>query len=290
MQDTTGRKIIIFLKEGLPKGLREARIDQWSGKAICGPRSKLGEIIKYRETQSCCLYFLLGPSEDGEFLRVYVGEADGFASRIPNHNSKEWWESVVVFFSHDGSLTKSGIQYLESICIERLGKASRCKLENGNSPSLPSIPNEDESGLEYFYEQITLIMPLFGYDIFIQKQQPPSDLTIGTIKCKGKDADANAVLLDDGKVKVLQGSKANKENALSFEHHNYKAIKDKLISNKTLIEKENVFIFADDYIFDSLSASAAVVLGRSASGPKEWKVANGKSLSSVWSQASKKEN
>ena len=37
-------------------------------------------------------------------------------------------------------------------------------------------------------------------------------------------------------------------------------------------------IFADDYIFDSLSASAAVILARSAQGPKEWKNKNDVSL------------
>ncbi len=282
MQDTSGRKLIIFLKEGLPKGLREARIDQWSGKAICGPRNKVKEIVKYPETESCCLYFLVGQSEDGEFLKVYVGEADGFANRIANHNAKEWWESVVVFFSQDKSLTKSGIQYLESICVEQLKKASRCKLENGNIPTLPSIPKEDVSGLEYFYEQIILIMPLFGYDIFIQKQQQSLELTADLIKCSGKDADANGILLDDGKVKVLKGSKANKESAKSFEKHNYKKIKDELIGNKILIMDENLLIFADDYVFDSPSAAAAVVLGRSASGPREWKMSNGKPLSTTW--------
>lgn len=283
MQDMLGRKIIIFLKDGLPKGLREARIDQWSGKAVCGPRSKVKNIAQYPEMEFCCLYFLIGPSEDGEFLRIYVGEADGFANRIANHNSKEWWETVAVFFSQDGSLTKTGIQYLESVCVERLKKASRCKLENGNIPALPSIPQEDVSGLEYFYEQITLIMPLFGYDIFIQKEQQPVKSATDLMSCTGKDADAKGVLLDDGKVRVLKGSKANRENAKSFEKHNYKRIKDELIENKILIEEGKVWIFSEDYVFDSPSAAAAVVLGRSASGPREWRTSSGKSLGAVWS-------
>jgi len=31
------KKITVFLLEGLPKGIREVKIDQWSGRAICGP-------------------------------------------------------------------------------------------------------------------------------------------------------------------------------------------------------------------------------------------------------------
>lgn len=36
--------------------------------------------------------------------------------------------------------------------------------------------------------------------------------------------------------------------------------------------------FADDYVFDSQSAAAAVVLGRSANGRKEWIKLNGQTL------------
>ena len=38
-----GKKITIYLAHELPKGIREVKIDQWSGKAICGPRNKLRE-------------------------------------------------------------------------------------------------------------------------------------------------------------------------------------------------------------------------------------------------------
>ena len=37
-----------------------------------------------------------------------------------------------------------------------------------------------------------------------------------------------------------------------------------------LVEKDDYLYFVDDYVFDSLSAAAAVILARSAQGPKEW--------------------
>jgi hypothetical protein len=284
---SSGKKITVYLAEGLPGGIREVKIDQWSGRGICGPRNRLAEIIrKYPELDRCCLYFLAGESDEGGLTNIYVGEADGFKSRIKDHDyKKEWWQSLAVFFSQDGSLTKSGIQYLESVCAERLKKAGRCLLKNSNQPLLPSIPEEDVSGLEYFYDQITLTLPLLGFDIFEQRQQ---ESVVGDnqleIFCKGKDASAVGVLLDDGKVKVLKGSKARQENAPAFEKHNYKKLKDELVRIGKLTPDGNQLVFVDDHVFDSPSAAAAIILARSAAGPSEWKDKNGKTLKDIWDE------
>ena len=167
---TKGKKITIFLADGLPKGIRKAKIDQWNGKAVCSPRNRLKELLAVREIcDAVSVYFLIGEAEDGGLMTVYVGEADGFKNRINSHNSQRTqWKDVVVFYGED--LTKASIKYLETVCIERLKKAGRCILENANSPAKPTIPEEDISGLEIFYENIALIMPLFGYDIFVQEE------------------------------------------------------------------------------------------------------------------------
>ncbi len=270
------KKITLFLNDGLPKGIREISIDQWSGRAICGPRSKIDQMLKFTELNNPSVYFLIGEPEEGEFLNVYVGEADPFTQRVKDHlRTKDWWEHVVVFFGSNQNPNKTGIQYLETKCISELKKAVKCELKNGNTPTLPSIAREDIPGLDNFYENITLVMPLLGFDIFapeIKNQKIESD---EYIFCTGKGAKSKAVLLDDGKVRILKGSTAIKENSPSFEKHNYKKIKDELLKIGRLIEKGEYLCFEDDYVFDSLSAAAAVVLARSAHGPKEWVYQNG---------------
>jgi hypothetical protein len=165
-----GKKFTIYLATGLPRGVREVKIDQWSGEAICGPRNALKDIIAMPEIESgACVYFLIGSADEGGLLDVYVGEADGFKERIKDHDyKKEWWQDVVVFVSQDKSLTKTGVQYLESVCIKRSKEIGRCGLKNGNNPTMPTVPREDVSGLEMFYENLAAIMPLLGYDIFVQ--------------------------------------------------------------------------------------------------------------------------
>lgn len=275
-----GKKITIFLATGLPKGVREVRIDQWSGKAICGPRNALSEIISLPEIKTgACVYFLIGNPDEGGLLNVYVGEADGFKERIKDHDyKKEWWQDVAVFVSQDKSLTKTGIQYLESACVERLKKIGKCNLKNGNNPTMPTVSKEDISGLETFYENLSTIMPLLGYDIFVQGESgvDKSSAKYPIFVCKkGSDVLATAYLLEDGKMKVLKSSTASTENAPSFQTHPYKRLKDELIKMKRLVAQGSTLVFTDDYVFDSSSAACAMIMGRSASGPLEWKTKEG---------------
>lgn len=167
-------KIILFLAEDDPHGVREARIDQWSGRAIVIPRRAVAAAVKERdELNGPCLYFLVASTADRRFPRVYVGEADGFGDRMRNHDAKkDWWQTAVAFYSSDGSLTKASIQYLESVCLERLRAGGWCILENSIAPRLPTIPREDREGLERFARHVASLMPVLGFDIFAP---PPAE-------------------------------------------------------------------------------------------------------------------
>jgi len=161
--------IVHLLHDDQPTGPRIGKIDQWSGRALCVPRNGLDEVQSRRELDGPCLYFLVAHTGAASAPRVYVGEADGFRNRIRTHvGSKDWWTSLVVFYSGDGSLTKSGIQYLESRCVTMLRAAGWCTLENGNAPGLPTVPDEDIGGLEYFLKQVSVLMPVLGYNIFAE--------------------------------------------------------------------------------------------------------------------------
>lgn len=163
-------KVILHLMhDDQPTGPRIVKIDQWSGRAICVPRSAVAELNARRELDGACLYFLVAQSGAAARPRVYVGEADGFLTRLKSHvANKDWWTALVAFVSADGSLTKSGIQYLESNCVGKLREAGWCELENANDPTLPSVPEEDVGGLELFLKNVTLVMPVLGYNIFAE--------------------------------------------------------------------------------------------------------------------------
>ena len=280
------KKITIFLVEGLPRGVRELKIDQWSGRGVCVPRNRLSVFLQnqdYADLQDkACVYFLVGESDEGGLYKIYVGEADGFKSRIRQQEiGKEWWKDVAVFMSKDDSLTKTGAKYLESVCIERLRDAGRCVLDNNTQPRLPSIPREDISGLEFFYENMSLIMPLMGFDIFIPSETSTRDDVSKLLFCKGKGISASGVLLDDGKLRVKKGSEAAVEDAQSFKGHVYHVLREELVKMGRLRHEKNRLVFVEDYVFDSPSAAAAIVLARSASGPIEWRRNDGRTLKEI---------
>ena len=52
----------------------------------------------------------------------------------------------------------------------------------------------------------------------------------------------------------------------------------RLIEEDILKNENNVYVFQQDYIFNSPSAAAATILGRSANGWTSWKDKNGKTL------------
>ena len=89
----------------------------------------------------------------------------------------------------------------------------------------------------------------------------------------GRGAYAKGVPSDSGKLIVLKGSKVSDGVTDSFST-GYADLRERLIAQEII--KDNCF--TDDYLFDSPSAAAAVILGRASNGRKEWTSLDGRSL------------
>ncbi|MCJ8013390.1 DUF4357 domain-containing protein [Paenibacillus sp. KQZ6P-2] len=50
----------------------------------------------------------------------------------------------------------------------------------------------------------------------------------------------------------------------------YLKLREKLIETNVLADNGSLYVFRENAIFSSISAAAAVILGRSAAGPIEW--------------------
>jgi hypothetical protein len=275
-------KITVFLKDGLPRGIREISLDQWSGRALCAPRNRMAEIFRGKDVaDSVAVYFLMGKEEG--LLNVYVGEADGVGARFKDHDAKkDWWDTAILFV--DKGLNKTRAQYIESRCVEQLKASGRCLLMNKNEPAKPTIAEEDIPGSDKFYDNVRLLVPFLGYDIFAgapidEKWRQHLDIPPDEYLCGNKRVLARGMLLGDGKMRVLGGSTAESQDRESFAGHSYQKLKEQLIALKRLIPDGQFFKFDADYDFDSPSAAAAVILGRSANGRVEWKMKDGRTLS-----------
>jgi hypothetical protein len=279
---SVGRSVRLFLADGTPHGVIVADIGNWSGKVLSGPRSRIVELLKRPEASRTGVYVQIGPDPDrpGELLG-YIGETDDIAARMRHHlrsDSKDFFERVAFVVSSDESLTKAHARYLES-CLIRLTKdAGTVVLTNDTAPDFNRLPEADRADMETFIAQLRIVLPLVGFDLFRPRRPVVAGPTVSVMASPvftfaTGGASATARETDDGFV-VLAGSTAKAATSPTFQA-GYRSLRERLISDGSLIPgpSPDVLKFATDVVFTSPSAAAAIVAGRSASGPIEWKVA-----------------
>ncbi len=273
-----GRKLVVYMIDGKAHGPRTAEIGNWSGKAIFSPRANINKVIDRDEFTKPGVYCLRSnPENDAYQERVYIGEAEKIGDRLRQHMGNKEFTEYIGFISKDEFLTKSHIKYLESRLVTLAKEAKSAELENGTTPSLPMLPEPDIADMEFYLEQIKLILPLMGFNFLIpsvvtpsEKKTEPSALaqteTLYAIKSPGLTA--NMIETDDGFV-VLKESEARGAHTKSYKSYWIK-MRKKLVENGVLKTKDEKLIFTEDAIFSSISAAAAIVLGRESNGNIEW--------------------
>jgi hypothetical protein len=271
-----GKTIRIFLADGIPSGVLTAEIINWTGKAIFAPRSQLVQLGGRSEANRTGIYFLVGNDlEQGNRERVYIGEGDSVFERLKAHDKdsrKDYWTRAAVIISKDENLTKSHVRYLESKLIKETASAGRVILDNGNQPSTESrtLPESDIADMEFFLEQVKLILPVLGFN-FLQ----PVPQTSGVLQTRFvmRDVGTNAIAVEvNDQFIVLKGSTARKETTPSWS--SYVSWRDSYVTEGKLIDSPmpGYYEFTEDVPFDSPSSAAAIIAGGSRNGRTSWKL------------------
>ncbi|MGW9111993.1 GIY-YIG nuclease family protein [Microbacterium sp. NPDC055683] len=287
-----GKQVLLYLVDGMPGGLRTAEIANWTGHVIVAPRPDLARLIRRDESHRTGVYVLLGDDMGSTPPRViaYIGETDEIAARLRQHQlKKDWWDRVAVITSQAQSLqlTKSQVRYLEGRLIARARETGRATLDNGSEPSFARLSEAETSSMDYFLEQLYVVLPTLGIDIFrgpqrsdsVAASSPPSTATspIFSLGVRKRGIEARAQLID-GEFVVLAGSTATARVAASEKYSpstarayaNYRSIHDGLIDRGTIILDGPIARFAKDAPFASPSTAGAIVLGRSCNGRTSW--------------------
>jgi hypothetical protein len=283
-----GRSIRMFLTDGTPNGLIIAEIVNWTGKAVVVPRPALIDFLKREEAQSAGVYLLSGPDPDDPFRQLlYVGQSETVGRRLVEHDSdpkKDFFDRAIVFVSKDENLTNAHARFLERHLTNRIRSAGRSTPANGNNPGGAALPEADVADMEFFLDQIEIVLPVLGLDVLrpiatsnanrsaVGNDAPTSSGSILTFELKVGQAFAIAVEFD-GDFIVKEGSIARDSEAATLDS-GYRALRAKLKANGTLAPGQNqTLVFRKDVAFTSPSAAASVVYGASMSGPGNWKVA-----------------
>lgn len=291
-----GKSIKMFLADGSPNGILTAEIINWTGHVLSAPRTKLSELIQREECSRTGVYFLVGYDSENLLPIVYIGESDDIANRLKQHNrteeagGKDFWEKVCLVTGKDQNITKTHIKYLESRLIEIARRGGQCHLMNGTSHQYSKLPESDTADMEYFLEQIQVVLPVLGFYFLKELKRSNERLQNSTnnfltefvseaeFYLTTKDINASAKVID-GDFVVLKGSKVQRLSNSTF---NYTMLRNSLIERGVIDPVD--FIFTQDYSFNSPSAASGVIQGRSSNGRKEWKEMGTNQTYAQWQQ------
>ena len=292
-----GKHIEVFLVDGTPGGLTTAEIVNWTGHVLSAQRSDMSKLLARSEVQGTCVYLLLGEHE-GE-ARAYIGETDEFPNRLrAHHANKAFWNRVVVITSKDANLTKAHGRYLESQLVRLARLAGRVGLENGNEPGGSTLPEAGLSDMDYFIEQLKIVLPVLGVDVIRVPEVPEApDTESGnsgssseespvfrlTNSRHGYDAKAQQI---GGEFVLLAGSVIAASVRASDEYTEstaraYAAYAEqhaRLVADGAVVVDGETARTMRNIPFTSPSAAGAIVEGRSCNGREAWKTADGRTF------------
>jgi len=268
--------IRIFCPDGNPVGLRIISKSNWTGCGLVCPRSILPAVKSRKEFSQPGVYVLVGPPEDGELPKIYVGEGDPVGPRLEQHYAnKEFWTWAVFFVSTDSSLNKAHVQHLEARLLDMAKHAKRATLDNANTPQMPALSESETADAESFLADMLSIFPLLGLTIF-EKIVVVKNSSRHEFKIEAKGITARGHETPEGFI-VLQSSTVVLGEVASI-HRYLSELRKELQSQGVLVSRGDHLEFAQDYLFNSPSTAAGVVQGRSANGRIDWKDNSGRTL------------
>lgn len=280
-QKRKGRSIELFFVDGDPEGMLTATIPfQWTGHVLVTSRTQLKDALKREESSRPGVYLLLGENDKG--LLLYIGESDDIGKRIKNHDAfKDWWSTAIFITSSGEQLNKAHIRYIECRLVEKAKQANKIPLDNGNCPAASSLSEAAEAHMEDFLDNIYLVLPALKFDFFIQSTRakeslevvsPGNDKLIFVLNTPKHGLTARATI-EASHFIVEAGSKAKMEwTSATAKNGSYGKLFDELVEQGILKINDMNRVFTQNYAFNSPSAAAAVINGRPASGPMEWKI------------------
>ena len=273
-----GKTIRLFLVDGTTNGLMTAELSNWTGIGVKVPKIRLKEYFNRPEFQRPGVYILIGKGENNEDA-AYIGEAEVIADRLSSHIvNKDFWNEVVFFASKDRYLNKSSVKYLESRLHEQALKTARYSIAQ-NIPTRPELSESEQAELEEFFANVKVLTATLGHKIFeeIEETTQTNSSNNKIFYCKsGNGADGSGSPSTEGFVVYKDALFVVTEQAsLSI---SIRSERQRMLHEGTLIAQGELLRLSRDYVFTSSSRAAAAILARSASGPLEWKTADGVQL------------
>lgn len=118
-----------------------------------------------RDLQSPALYILINKDDS----KAYIGETDDFIKRIAQHiTKKDFWHEVMVFLgTNEDTLSKTEVQYLEYLALEKAKQVKSYDLsENTQAGKIPHMNVMQKGKTDKFFKYVQFLAKFVGCDIF----------------------------------------------------------------------------------------------------------------------------
>lgn len=273
--NTFGKTIRLFLVDGTTNGLTTAELSNWTGIGVKVPRIKIREYSNRTEFQKPGVYILIGKGENNEDA-AYIGEAEVIVNRLFQQIAdKDFWNEAIFFSSKDKYLNKASIKYLENRLHELALKAGRYSI-NQNTPTRSELSEAEQAELEEFLSHAKVLTATLGHKLFEALEETVEDNQVQNqifyckngagAKSKGSPSTEGFIVYKDSLFIIPE--QPSLADGIRLE-------RQKMLNDGTLKIESDFYKLTKDYVFTSPSRAAAATLARSASGPLEWKTAEG---------------
>lgn len=154
-----------------------------------------------KDLESPALYILINKEKS----KAYIGETDDFIKRISQHIiKKEFWAEVMVFLgTNEDTLSKTEVQYLEYLALEKAKQVKSYNLsENTQGGKIPHMNVMQKGKTDKFFKYVQFLAKFVGCDIFEKRPNviPQTSMEAGLAKAIPVPVD---VTPDDLKGKIL---------------------------------------------------------------------------------------
>jgi Domain of unknown function (DUF4357) len=281
-----GRQLRVFLFDGTATGVKYAELVNWTGQAISVPKTKVAELKEWPEAKRSGVYLLLGTDDEGNDA-AYFCESENVFRRLNEHLARPPFDftEAITFTSKDDNLSKGHITFLEEKLIERAKETKHRKVFIDRQPSEKNLSRAEIATMLEFLDNIYLVTAtlgqfLLGQFLFERPPERPTSQSQGEFIFELGHAGlaARGYPIDAGFM-VLRGSNAKKDHVQSLQG-GYDQLRNSLVDNGILSERDGSLEFNSDYVFSSSTAAACVISGNQRSGPASWKK-DGKTLAEV---------
>lgn len=272
----SGFSVRLFVPSGEPEGPWLVEKSNWSGRGALFSRASSSDVMKAEEWLRTGVYVLWGADGGDQLPRVYVGQSGDLPGRIKHHlSTKDWWSHCAAFASTQ-SLNQSQCRYIEARLWQLADAAKRGELANDRTPGVPALTAADKVDSDLFLADMLLCLKVLGVTFF-ETPRPIGDVEELRLESKGIQARGYE---DAARFVVRGGSGAVKKEEKSL-GAGATAARRALVKRNVLEDCGDAYRLVQDYVFDSPTMAANVLLAAPANGLRVWKAEDGRTLRRV---------